>query len=378
MLPSQQTQPAHPRVFLYTTLTLDFENMLALFEHFINHYIQLGIQRDRVLLTVHSLDLGYSQLQKQALDVVDKHGLNKSHLNLWNGKYSAKGLHRWKMHATRFLYLSDWLLDADTDEFVLFARPRYGVPNTLWHRRSGRASHHVATWCLWAKQFDVFTHGNGSDSRRGCNEQIFQAQSVDEKVLEAEANGMNGVITSFRDRVRLDGSLVTLRGVQEERSSIFDTFPLECQAVKKIIKGSDQKVVLHRMNLVTHIGHHCIRKPNEAYMMLKRQGLVRRNKTVHNDTIEGWFATGWKTITASAFFKPRLEELNGCWGGSHHFKFTESLIASAKRREFERRGKPAHMDSKRTLDNIVRFHRVHLNRAGCFVSHATSRFVAGK
>ena len=342
---------------------LDFPGLETLFQHFIVHYEKLGALRKEMLLTVHSKDHPET-LMSESLRIADTYSIPRRHVQTWRGQFSNGGSSVLKFRLIRELQLplDAWIIDADLDEFHVYARPPR-LPASelrLRQRQSDERLPLVPWWCRRKLAHNPYTHANGSDSHAHCT--WSNLMSVREKVAELEAGGFNGAISKLVDRVSSSGQLISLSPPSEQ--SIFKQLPLECDVVGNVIRGSNQKVVLWKNTLRPHMGHHCLHSPRIALRSLARDGFLKHSRQGTRGRLSG----GWAWMSERSF-DHKLQELNGCWGAVMHMKFIKSVSQSASRRLEERQGKdPAWRDSLRTVQSIVKTSRVPLRQSDCQVS----------
>lgn len=345
--------------------------MIKLFQTFMKYYLRLGVPRDRILLTMHSSRLNFTRLGRSSVEVTKHFGIPQKHINLWNSRFDEWSKVQLKLQLLHRVgaSLDSWIIETDVDELHVFAAP-VNSRGTLNERIATAPPFRWATnpgdLCSWTSGFQFFTHGNGNDSRDDCSKDKFHLYSIREKVKEAEANNMNGIVGEFRDRVASDGSLVDLKAPSQK--DVFQQLPMECEVIEKIAKAPHEKLMMHKMMLVAYQGHHCPMTPAAALKELQYHGFVKRSE----DALLGRFSTGWNVVNATAL-QPRLEEVNGCFGGVHHIKWISAVKANAKRRLRERKRNkiPGFASSQRVVTSIVSNKAVPLDLANCKISPMT-------
>lgn len=182
---------ASTRIFVVTTV--DSRNAVVA-EHFIRHYLSLGILPNDILVLLHTTATSFDNttlpmLNRWNVSVVE-----------WIGPFSSAAKLYHQIALLALASKRDWLLYADVDEFARFTLPLSMVVNRL--------------------QRENCTHMFGT----------------------------------FVDRVSADGSLL----VPKLDKPLGEQFPRECHVTKTLLHGTTQKVVLVRGDLRAGSGHHVI------------------------------------------------------------------------------------------------------------------------
>lgn len=169
-----------------------------LVEHFIKHYLQLGIEANNFLIVLNEGGDGDSVAAGFVQSVLARFAIAFS---VWRGPFSTgvKLVHLLHVLSTR-VRASDWIVWADMDEFHHFPR-----------------------------KLPLF-------------------------VAELALNGSDAVVGYLVDRLTMSGELVPIK----PNVNIGAQFPMQCRITSSLLKGSTQKTILTRGTSMVDGGHHAV------------------------------------------------------------------------------------------------------------------------
>lgn len=187
-------------------------------EHFIRHYLDLGIRPQDFVVALHSDKRDFLEPTKK---ILRQYGIEPR--KTWLGAYDAKRAGKLKRELQReFIPRRDWVVHADLDEFH-----EYPVP--------------LAEYL---------------EEREGCRENV--------------------VVGCFVDRITADGSLPHIQHVSQ--GSIFEQFPRCADIVGGVKNGLVLKYMAFRAYFKATGGNHSVKRPPRTLLRpLRRQTRPRRN-----------------------------------------------------------------------------------------------------
>ncbi|KAK9817011.1 hypothetical protein WJX72_008263 [[Myrmecia] bisecta] len=200
--------PTPHNVWLYSLISADYEGA-ALLQHWITHYLLIGIEKERFLLLVNHnpANAGVQRAHlAEVLSILQQAGLG---YRLWIGQYSSEGHLKLKLQILRDVIADpeDWIVMVDSDEFQIYSDP---------------------------------------DVRRFLG--------------ECERQGQNWVRGFLQDRVSQTGDLLPIR----PDVSIFEQFPRHCNVLRNTSGGKRKKVAAFKAYLRSNQGNHKLVQPEAA------------------------------------------------------------------------------------------------------------------
>jgi len=106
------------KVFLTSCIGLDYD--LCLLEHFINHYLDMGIRHQNFLLVLNTFKDQDNKI-KESEEILLKYGIKP--VDIWRGEYESE--EKWaRINAvlTKRVTKNDWVVHPDADEFQVYPK----------------------------------------------------------------------------------------------------------------------------------------------------------------------------------------------------------------------------------------------------------------
>jgi Glycosyl transferase family 2 len=167
--------------------------------HFLRHYLALGIQPERFLITLNAANAD-DPAAHRATDILRRHGIE--HCNLYLGKYNVYDEKSQNFAVKRrYTQPDDWIICCDADEFHQYPTGGAGIGSFL---------------------------------------------------AQCEASGYNVIHGDFVDRISPTGDLNPI----EPSRSIWEQFPISCHISGRLGGACTAKVVAHKASINTTLGNH--------------------------------------------------------------------------------------------------------------------------
>lgn len=263
-----------PRIFLLSSLSQDDRAQWPLLEHWLLHYRNtLWLFPKHFLLLLHSDSSDEVGLARRARWLWDKHGVRSVFPTLEPYSALRHMVIKWEV-LQRYVTASDWVVQADSDEFVVF-------PGTL---------------------------------------------SASATIHDLDAAGYNTMSGLMVDRLALDGDV---SAVPDSGSSIFEQYPRNC-ALTLVWQGSDiQKASAYKGTLRSTGGNHQVLGMNStAFRRPTRAAELRR--TIRRRLGERAYAA----LPESYKAHPKLPLVSAAtrFATVYHFKWIGGLREKLQRR----------------------------------------------
>jgi len=202
--------PPHytPRVLFVNFNTINYDFQRAMWEHFVTHYVNIGIRPADMLFVLHVNPLLTDAAPEQEYTTILKRYNITWHR--WEGEYTSQNMKviREKLIRDEGVGPYDWIIHADGDELHEWPRP-------------------VREYLAWC-----------------------------------DKNGYNAVRGYMYDRVSPTGQLVSVA----QTPSVWHQFPHKCLVTKKLLKGNKKKIVALRAYLRVNQGKHQVDGPDPVFI----------------------------------------------------------------------------------------------------------------